>query len=161
MTSRTQPTIVWITTENAVVEGEIYESLVRSFKDRTYGFIDLYPHEDRALLETTSLTTLLDGCIEKQYFQSEKISHIVNFFGLDTLVKRWAGVAPLIRQINFERDILFRHYPFIIIFWTSKETRDLIQSNAPDFWDWLSYDFYFQLEKDIISIGNHDECEER
>ena len=56
--------------------------------------------------------------------------------------------------MNFERELLFRSFPFVIVFWSETYSQIRAQKLAPDFWDWLSYKFHFDGTVENVKEGS-------
>ena len=46
-----------------------------------------------------------------------------------------------------ERELLFREHHSVLAVWLPESSVNLLKKFALDFWDWVTYDFYFPLSK--------------
>ena len=54
----------------------------------------------------------------------------------------------MISELNFERERLFRHFPFIVILWADTYMAGELRKKAKDLWDWITCYFEFRGETD-------------
>jgi tetratricopeptide (TPR) repeat protein len=141
---RSSPALVFITTDTLSKQKEVYDKLQNTLP---YKFSDI----DLSGKEVVSLVQEFRRDMPKEVFSSDKIEYVINVFGLEhAIVSEIEGelkLNKLIPEINFERELLFRDFPCIIIFWTDKPTIKQLQKQAGDFWDWVTYDFEFESEQ--------------
>ncbi|MCP4340347.1 MAG: TIR domain-containing protein [Desulfobulbaceae bacterium] len=139
LSERITPTLVWISTDSISAFGQTYLKLRQTFKN--YKFIDV----DISSESGTSLVQMIRKNLSKDVLFSEEIKHIVNVVGLDSLIGGF-GVQQIIHELNFERDILFKSFPCIIIIWSSEINQKKVKTHAGDFWDWLTNNYVFYTE---------------
>ncbi|MEL6676455.1 MAG: hypothetical protein AAFR61_29875, partial [Bacteroidota bacterium] len=105
-----------------------------------------------------SLITFLKETLPEEVLESEPGSYMVHLFDLETWTVRQteAEASSLIQAINFERELLFRTFPFFLFFWTDPFSRRKVQRFAMDFWDWLPYEFSFYSQSEALSQADQE-----
>jgi tetratricopeptide (TPR) repeat protein len=81
--------------------------------------------------------------------------HLVNVeYALQTELE--SGESVLFPGINFERELIFRDFPCVLILWANRHTYERLRREAPDFWDWVTYTFHFKSPPDDLleSLGD-------
>jgi len=104
---------------------------------------------DLADCRVTSIRKLFVEKLPETVLKSHPAEYIVNVFGLENsaLFMTESGKieqSEMIAELNFEREIVFREFPFITIFWLDAAGVENVRKGAPDFWDWLTYHFVFK-----------------
>lgn len=144
---RDKPTLILIGFDSYSIQKTIYEKLKNQFAQ--YKFFDL----DLSAESVASLHYALKKKLPEKILNSKLTEYIVNVFGLEnslfTIKNNRIEATSLISELNFEREILFQRYPFIIIVWTDSYTINVLQKEAKDLWDWILYHFEFQTDEDI------------
>jgi len=76
---------------------------------------------------------------------TDNIQHLVHLSGLEYSLMAEAPVSPgqLLPELNFERELVFRDLPCILVIWVNQYTLKRLQKEAPDFWDWVQYQYSF------------------
>lgn len=96
----------------------------------------------------TSLHRYLKEVLPAAITQTTSIRHLVHIFHvakhLLTFEQGEIKTSSFTQQLNFERELLFRDIPCILLFWMDKNTFIQLQKAAPDFTDWITYIFDFQ-----------------
>lgn len=94
---------------------------------------------DVSKISDTSLAEyLLHTTKESSLTQNKTIIHLGGF---QYVMQKEGKFFP---ELNFEREILFRDIPAVLIFYVSPYIRTRLQEDAPDFWDWVTYWFTFK-----------------
>lgn len=152
LSERERPALVWLTTDSMPTTYETYFKLKQKFSQ--YDFIDIHIDDIHKSLndDEVSLFNMIKQQIPSEVTKSKKIEHIVNVFGIDKYINKYQHDAPIIRQLNFERELLYRTFNCILIIWTAPYSTEIVSQNAVDFWDWMTYSFYFK-NNNIKSIG--------
>lgn len=138
---RTSPVVLWITCDS-------YRHLLQIFRE----FQQHYP--DHLHLEVRlddfkggSITVFLEERLPEEE-TSEPASHkMLHLFGIEKHLGIWEPdeqKSKFFQALNFERELFFSHFPFPVIFWSERYSQIKAQQLAPDFWDWLTYKFYFE-----------------
>jgi hypothetical protein len=143
---RDKPTIIVIGFNSYLVQKKTYKKF--KFFLKKYKFYDLNLSGENLV----SLNQVFLKKLPESVLKSNQAEYIVNIFGMEKKIKE----SAFIRQMNFERDVLFQNFPFIIIIWTDEYTIDKLKKEAKDFWDWVSYCFEFKIEdeNDILKSSN-------
>jgi tetratricopeptide (TPR) repeat protein len=108
----------------------------------------------RADLSGQSVVSLRRALIETlpdEVLRSSPVEYMVHVTGLETSVTGGgpdgAPVGDLIPNMNFERELLFRGFPFIILLWLDEGAARLFRRHALDLWDWVAGEFRFEEEQ--------------
>ena len=141
---RDHPVIVWVTAENRDLRDQMFRLLSIELQDR-------YIHKSQNLskvkvTDSFSLYQLLRQ--ETAVTDTENDTYpLFHIFGLESLVTADENdpAEAFARELNFERELLFRHLPASVVFWSDEPAQVRVQSLAPDFWDWLVYKFHFRM----------------
>jgi len=103
--------------------------------------------------QTGSIEVFLRNILPAEAYNEMDPPGIVHLFGLDNRIVKIDGqdIPPILATLNFERERLFRALPFHLVFWSQPYSQVRTQRCAPDFWDWLTYKFFFpgDPEKDL------------
>jgi len=148
---REKTTLMIITVHNHRDRYSLHEKLVISLPQYRFHDLDLASHS------VVSLQRAFEKNLPESVLNSQPAEYIVNVFELDnsSLVMTESGkIEPsgMIAELNFEREILFRKFPFITILWFDADGVEKIRKGAKDFWDWVTYHFEFK-EKDNNAKG--------
>lgn len=78
------------------------------------------------------------------------IQHLVHLSGLEYSLMEEDPTSPgqLMPELNFERELVFRDLPCILVVWVNQYTLKRLQKEAPDFWDWVQYQYNFGTNPD-------------
>jgi len=143
---RDKPTLIVIGFDTYAARKRIHEQIIQKFSN--YKFYDL----DISTQSVVSLHKAFLTNLPESVLTSKSGEYIVNVFGLENSLFTIHGneiiESPLIRQLNFEREILFREFPFITIIWSDSYTVTALKKKAKDLWDWISYQFEFKTESE-------------
>ena len=76
---------------------------------------------------------------------TDNIQHLVHLSGLEysLMAEDPASPGQLLPELNFERELVFRDLPCILVIWVNHYTLKRLQKEAPDFWDWVQYQYSF------------------
>ena len=144
LTEREQGTFGVIVYDNDHYKDKIYQIVQQNIPD--------YQHlkEDVAPDEITSLHRYLNENLPEKILKAQQVNHIIHVFNLSsslvTYDKTKDRIIPskMLDQLNFERELLFRDFPFIILVWLDKAHKQTFAREAPDLWDWITYIFEFK-----------------
>ncbi|QTA81978.1 Tetratricopeptide repeat-containing protein [Desulfonema limicola] len=149
---RDRSTLIFITFDHDDIKSDLSEKLLKHFPQ--YRFHDLYLSSQ----QVKSLSRAFNENLPESILNSDPAEYIVNVFGLEHSINfieknNKLEASPLISELNYEREILFRKYPFITIIWSDSSIVDKLKKEANDFWDWVSYHFDFKgNDKDRIEF---------
>lgn len=84
--------------------------------------------------------------------ESKGIQHMVHLTDLDYSLLKEDIHQPgkLLPELNFERELIFREFPCILILWINRYTLNRLRHDAPDFWDWVQYQYHFPSPTDNV-----------
>ena len=102
----------------------------------------------------TSLAKALRENLPKRVLQGQPVTHLVNITGLERSLlpdRNGDGPTRLPAALNFEREVIFRDFPFSILIWTNEFLVDRLRRKARDFWSWVTC--YYHLTKAISKAG--------
>ncbi len=143
---REKPTLIVIGFDSYLLGKKLYEELVKRFPE--YNFFRL----DFSAQNIKSLHHALINNLPEKILNSGPVEYVVNVFGLEhslfSIKDNRFEESSLIKELNFEREILFQAHPFIIIIWTDLYTVNQFKKKAKDLWDWISYAFEFRTQDD-------------
>jgi tetratricopeptide (TPR) repeat protein len=85
--------------------------------------------------------------VPARVLESKPVEYLLHVYGLEDSLFISRGENPtlstLIQELNFERENLFRIFPFCILLWTTPYFVDNLKKHAPDLWDWITYSYSF------------------
>ncbi len=143
---RDRPTLALIAFDSDRIRGDIYEKLTKDLCQ--YQFYELNLTDQRVVSLVRAFEENLPGFV----LRSQPAEYIVNASGLEnslfTMKEGRLEESAMISELNFEREILFRHFPFIIILWADIYMVGELRKKAKDLWDWITYYFEFRGEED-------------
>jgi len=141
---REKPTLIVIGSDSYSIQKKLYKELESVFIQ--YNFFKL----DLSAQSIESLNYAFVNNLPEIILNSKSVEYIVNVFGLENSLFRIKNnqieSTSLIPALNFEREILFQRYPFVIIIWTDSYTINTLKKEAKDLWDWISYHFEFETD---------------
>jgi tetratricopeptide (TPR) repeat protein len=84
--------------------------------------------------------------------QNGNIQTLVHLSGLEysLMAEDPAGPGLLLPELNFERELVFRDLPVVLVIWVNHYTLKRLQKEAPDFWDWVQYQYHFSSPPELI-----------
>lgn len=139
--ARTKSTLVVISFDSYSKQKAIQKKLQHNLSE--YKFKDL----DLGSISVISLNRAIRDNLTPKILQSSPVEYIVNVFGLEHSLFHTAKgeltQSALIKEMNFERETLFRDFPFVIILWTDAYYTEQLKRKAVDLWDWITYSFKF------------------
>ena len=122
----------------------IFEKVCQQTPQYKHIQLDVGPYE------ITSLHRHLKENLPTEILQAKQINHIVHIFNLSssfvTYIKEQDVLFPsqMLKQLNFERELLFRDFPFVILVWLHFTFKLTFAREAPDLSDWITYTFEFK-----------------
>jgi len=152
--NRNKPTITVIEFDGDETKNRVYGKLIRTLSQ--YRFYDL----DLTTQPVVSLSRAFKDNLPESLLDSEPVTYIVNVFGLEsslfTVKSGTLEESEMISELNFEREILFHEFPFIIILWADAYIIKKLKEKARDLWDWITYHFEFKGEDtDMVPVREH------
>jgi hypothetical protein len=125
---RDKATLIVIASESYLRQKTIYKKLKDRFSEYKFRELDLSSESIK------SLDATFIGKLPEQILNSKNCEYIVNVFGIENSLFSTKNdsieKSPLIAELNFERELLFRKYPFIIIIWTDFLTINILPKNC-------------------------------
>jgi tetratricopeptide (TPR) repeat protein len=84
--------------------------------------------------------------------ETGNIQHLIHLSGLEYSLMAEDPVSPgqLLPELNFERELVFRDLPCILVIWVNQYTLKRLQKEAPDFWDWVQYRYHFSSPPELV-----------
>ncbi len=143
--NRNKSTLAVISFDHDETKTDIYGKMIKNFPQ--YRFFDA----DMSAKSIVSLQRALKENLPESVLLSRSAEYIVNVFGLENSIFVLNGAGNLkqsqmISELNFEREILFREFPFVIILWLNQDIVKKLRKEAQDLWDWINYHFEFKGE---------------
>ncbi|MBT9544766.1 MAG: tetratricopeptide repeat protein [Candidatus Sericytochromatia bacterium] len=146
---RTEGTLVLIACDSQTTRSRIFQYLQDQFPSQPVYELDLSGEQ------VESLNRSLRQNLPEQVLSATDPPYLVHVSGLeDSLFISEGGkiqVSTLVAQLNFERETLFRDFPFTTIIWTDPHFLDVLKRQAPDLWSWLVYVYEFESETPAVS----------
>ena len=144
---RRKPVVVVCTFDNQ--QGR--EAAIELLKER-------YSQYQHRILDTSGQQVVsLHRYLEKQVgvlptSENGLLQHCFHLTGLEhsLLEERQREENKLLPELNFERELIFREFPCILLLWVNHFTLKRLRSEAPDFWDWVQYQFHFRSPEDEV-----------
>ncbi|MDM8551256.1 tetratricopeptide repeat protein [Desulfobacterales bacterium HSG2] len=140
--NRDKSTVAVIEYDGDEIKNRVCEKLMRTLSQ--YRFYDL----DLTTRRVVSLSRAFKENLPESVLDSEPATYIVNLFGLEnslfTIKTGTLEESEMISELNFEREILFREFPFILILWADAYIVRKLREDAKDLWDWITYRFEFK-----------------
>lgn len=97
--------------------------------------------------QVESLFQAIREQVPAKVLESRPVEYMLHVYGLEDSLFISRGDKPtlstLIQELNFERENLFRAFPFCILLWTTPYFVDNLKKHAPDLWDWITYTYTF------------------
>jgi len=147
---RDKPTLIVIGFDSYLIQKTIYKKLKNKFSQYKFFKLDLTAES------IESLNYAFIKNLPEKILNSKPVEYVVNVFGLEnslfSIKNNRIEATSLIPELNFEREILFQRYPFVIIIWTDSYTVNTLKKEAKDLWDWISYHFQFKIDDDQKNI---------
>jgi hypothetical protein len=136
---RKRPTILWVSCDTYPNRQATFEEMKRRLTPQ------FQPHALSLETSAMSLTRYLQERLPAEVLASEPGQWMVHLFDLEgQLAQRGEEEgAGLMASLNFERETLFRSFPFILVIWATPLATRRVQREAPDFWDWIANRFEF------------------
>lgn len=138
LTDRSQPALFWLSADAVEAKAETWLNIRRAFPDARMWEVDL------SEVNVVSLGAELKKRLPLTFFEEPSLDTFVHVHGLENSIGNF-GQTEFLAEINFERDALFRDYPFNILIWTDTQARQQVQRHAKDFWHWVNYDFVLPI----------------
>lgn len=147
LNQRKKPTVVWISCDTDIKKKEVFEAFKARFSVSFQHFT-----LNLSLWKEGSFTGFLKENIPEEILHSVPGTWMVHLEHLESqLIKgNEDAVPPIVQVINFERELIFRSFPFFIVFWTNSFSSAAFQRSAHDFWDWVSNRFEFHSEPYLL-----------
>ena len=84
--------------------------------------------------------------------ETGNIQHLIHLSGLEYSLMAEDPISPgqLLPELNFERELVFRDLPCILVIWVNHYTLKRLQKEAPDFWDWVQYQYHFSSPPELV-----------
>lgn len=145
-TKRTKPSIGLMVCESKEIEGQIYKEVKENLKEYKHHSVTL--DQTFAGTNTTSLYTHLKKTLPQKILNSKEVTYVVHIFDLAPKlqgeIKLPTGVMgnPVLIDLNMDRELLCRNFPFILMFWVDYPTKHLLRNKAPDLYSWLASDTF-------------------
>ena len=121
-----KPTLIVIGYDSYLLQQTVYNELKKKFSE--YKFWDL----DLSSESIKSLDATFIRQVPEKILNSKHCEYIVNVFGIENSLFLTENdsikASSLIAELNFERELLFRKYPFIIIIWTDFLTVTILKN---------------------------------
>ena len=138
---RDSPVIVWVTAETR----ELRDQMFRQASGALQAQFDHLSHDLSTIKNTESFSLFRFLGEEMGAVSKSDKPRLFHLFGLESLVTPNDNdpAESFARELNFERELLFRRLPCSIVFWSDEPAQVRVQTLAPDFWDWLAYKFHF------------------
>ncbi|MDX2304826.1 MAG: tetratricopeptide repeat protein [Microscillaceae bacterium] len=127
---------------------KLYELITKKSPQYQHIPLDVNP------FEITSLHRFLKEYLPAEINQSTRVRHVIHIFNLSgsliTYDRKQDKIIPsrMLDQLNFERELLFRDLPYIVLVWLDKSTSITFHRKAPDLWDWITYIFEFKTPEE-------------
>ncbi len=143
LSQRVSPALVWLTTDSQETMYEVYFKLKQRLASYTFTDVRIDDIHTKFTDDEVSLVNMLQQTIPKTLNKSTQLSQVINIFGIEKFINKHQDDAPIIRQLNFERELLYRKFNCILIIWSDEYSTQLVSKHANDFWDWMTYEFSF------------------
>jgi len=148
--NRVEPTVISIVVDSFYTREIFIDTMKSSLQANRFFDVEFEG------LSVNSLANEIKYHIRGFVLNSKPGEYIVNIFGLENSLYKFEKEkivqSRLVSEINFERDILFREFPFSTIIWTDLHFRRILQKEALDLWSWLNYSFEFKSDWSRKSI---------
>ena len=146
LSNRSRPILMVISTDTHGLRKEIEAYIKEHLNATKFHTLDL------SAIQVDSLYKALQEHVPAPILQSSPLEYMVHITGLENslLISHDGQIkaSQLLAQINFERELLFRSFPFSMILWANDAFVDYLYSDAQDFSSWLSYCFRFKDGKE-------------
>ncbi|MCP4351902.1 MAG: tetratricopeptide repeat protein [Desulfobacterales bacterium] len=141
--NRNKSTLIVINFDCDETKKYIHEKLIRNLSQYQFHSLDLTAES------IISLQRAFEKNLPESVLHSQAAEYIVNVFGLEnssffTTKQGKVEESALIPELNFEREILFRRFPFITVLWSDAYFVRKLRKDAKDLWDWITYYFEFK-----------------
>jgi len=83
--------------------------------------------------------------------ENGNIQTLVHLSGLEYSLMAEDPMGPglLLPELNFERELVFRDLPLVLVIWVNHYTLKRLRKEAPDFWDWVQYQYHFSSPPEL------------
>jgi tetratricopeptide (TPR) repeat protein len=141
LADRSKPTLVLIAVGSYRKRDALRAELTRLLPAYRSALLDLSGHP------ITSLFRAIRERASAEVLNSQPGEYLLHICGIEEslLVSRDGKLAPspLIAELNLERENLFHEFPCCLIVWTTLHFTDKLRAEAPDLWDWITYNYHF------------------
>lgn len=138
---RSKPTLVLISVGSYRKRDELRAELDRLLPGYRSALLDLSGHP------ITSLFRAIRERAPAEVLNSRPVEYLLHIYGIeDSLLVSQEGkiaASSLIEELNLERENLFHEFPCCLILWTTPHLIEKLRNDAPDVWDWITYNFHF------------------
>ena len=148
--NRSKSTLVSVTFESPGQGRALRARLARELPDYRCHELDL------SAVQVTSLYGVLRERVPEEILHSAPGQSIVHVLGLENSLHTREGrprESTLLAQLNMERELLFRDFPFVLIIWSDAYIWKKIGREAQDLRSWITYAYRFRAEGDAIDAG--------
>ncbi|MBD2716986.1 tetratricopeptide repeat protein [Microvirga sp. STR05] len=137
-----QPTVAFVECASLAKRDEVEKQMAERLSEYTFYTLDVTPYP------VVSLLRVLQEKLPKEVQESKPVSYVVHVHGLENslLVSEDGQLAAsaLTRQLNLERELLFRKVPYILVLWGDAHFFQTLRLEAPDLCHWVTYSFRFE-----------------
>ncbi|MDM8554033.1 protein kinase [Desulfococcaceae bacterium HSG7] len=140
---RDKQTLILISFDCEETKNAVYEKLAKELFQ--YRFYDL----DLGVKPILSIQRTFTENLPEAVLNSNRAEYIVNVFGLEKSILNSSENSKLTDSdlfavLNFERETIFREFPFITILWADAAMTRKLKNDAQDLLDWVNYEFSFR-----------------
>jgi len=150
LSQRVSPAVVWLTTDSEETMYKTSFILRQQLTNHTFTDIHIDDINTKATDDEVSIVNMIQKKIPETLDKSTQLTQVINVFGIEKFISKHQDDAPIIRQLNFERELLYRQFDCNLIIWSDEYTTQLVSQHANDFWDWMTYEFSFCKETVIV-----------
>jgi tetratricopeptide (TPR) repeat protein len=132
---------LWVNADTDIKLQNLHHAIESNFPKRQHISIELPPDGN-----IKPFAEYIIQQVQKQALQGMDI--VVHVSGID---RHLTKEKQLLNQLNFERETLFRHLPYVVIIYANTASALKVQRFARDFWDWLVNYFEFKTTPEELS----------
>jgi len=147
-----QPQVVVVTWENSRQRFRLMSEIQNRLKDYWHLEVDFTGVQVISLMRELEKRPVMRPVWESPRHENGRLKYVVHIVGLEgTLsVETYQKEKRFLPQLNYERELIFRQVPALLIFWLTPYTYQQLRNQAADFFSWLTLKISLPLrEQDI------------
>ncbi len=139
--NRQKSATLWISCDNYSFRQELLNEFFIKFPSFSHKQLSLKNFNEN------NLDSFFNNQLPSKIFNQKDNKWIIHLTDIESQIfphlNKEGKKGHFMEVLNFEREIIFNKFHFIVVFWSETHTQIQVQNLAADFWDWLTYKFNF------------------